>query len=793
VTNAGTSNTGIINLSSVKLLPVSCFKVLNMKKSIIIILLLSFIFIAKAQYKWQKQNSGTTDILTYVDFLNRDIGLVIGGKGHILRTINGGNTWTTINSGVLNDISTVTFVTKNVAFISGSEGLVLKSNNGGLTWVALNTGVTTMLYSINFINENVGYAAGMGGVIIKTINGGNSWTQLNSTISNHIYRIGFLNKDTGFVAARDGVIARTLDGGNSWNQCITGTSELFAYVNFLDKNNGFAVGDNGLILRSEDAGKTWAAKNSGVNLYLNCVKFIDRDTAYIVGYNGTILKTRNKGQTWENDNSGVNDRLVSICFPNKFVGYSVGVNGTILKLQTAPDSVVVHHCISDSTAILTAYDGYASYSWVDQSDSVLGTSKSLHMKNPVDNALYKCNMTSAASITDTLYVRIINYKPIADFNFQNNCTSNTVQFNNISTLTNGSLSYKWDFGDGQTSNAISPQHIFSTSGLHQVSLEVRNPPSSCTMVISKTVETFSPSLVGIDGNLTYCPGESTILKAHGAYGYTWSTGSKSDSIIVSSPGLKIWMIGNSSANCLTDTIFRTITEEPDWALDTSGNTEFCEGDSSVLTASGAVSYAWNTGEQTNFITVKDPGKYTVTGSNARGCVKSNTFDVSKHELPTANFSISKKTIDSHDNQIICTAPAQTDVLYEWDMGDGSSKSGAVVHHSYNVSNALLAYTITLKVTNIFGCTESISKSVDLIPFIPNVFTPNGDGVNDIFMPDFGLKIYDRNGITLYDGTSGWDGTFNRKPVDPDTYFYCLTYTDQNQVLHIKKGYISLVK
>jgi len=764
-----------------------------MKKIITIILLFSFIIPANAIYKWEKQNSGTTDILTYVDFYNRDIGLVIGGKGHILSTINGGSTWTTINSGITNDISTVKFVTRNIAYISGSDGLILKSINGGLNWFALNTGVSTMLYSINFINETVGYAAGMGGVIIKTIDGGNSWTKLNSSILNHIYRISFLNKDTGFVAARDGVIARTLDGGNSWNQCITGTSELFAYVNFLDKNNGFAVGDNGLILRSEDAGNTWAVKPSGTSLYLNCVKFIDKDTAYIVGYSGTILKTKNKGQTWENDNSGVSERLVSICFPNKFVGYAVGTNGTILKLETAPDSIVIHHCISGSDAILTAYDGYASYSWVDMSGAVLGTSKILNFKNPVDSAFYNCHMTSAAGITDILHVRIINYEPSADFSFQNNCTSNSVQFNNLSTFTNGTLSCRWDFGDGQTSTVFKAQHTFSTSGLHQVSLEVRNPPSSCTRMISKTVETFNPSLVGIDGDLTYCPGESTILKAHGAYGYSWSTGSESDSIIVSAPDASIWLIGNSSSNCLTDTLFYTVSEEPDWALDAAGDTEFCEGDSSVLTASGAVSYVWNTGERTNSITVTNPGTYAVTGTNARGCVKLKSIDVIKHELPAANINVSKAVIDSHDNQVTCTVPAQVDVEYLWDMGDGSTKSGAVVQHTYNVSNATLAYTITLVATNKSGCSESISKSVDVIPFIPNVFTPNGDGVNDIFMQDFVLKIYDRNGITLYDGSAGWDGTYKGNPVDPDTYFYYLTYTDNNQELHIKKGYVSLVK
>ena len=464
-----------------------------------------------------------------------------------------------------------------------------------------------------------------------------------------------------------------------------------------------------------------------------------------------------------------------------------------INSTSKPDTITVDHCVADPIAILTANDGYASYSWVDKTGTVLGASKIINVQNPVDGAFYTCHMTTDASTTDTLCVIIINYEPKADFSFQNNCLSNTVHFNNLSTFTNGTLSYKWDFGDGQISTITNPQHTFTTSGIHIVSLEVTNLPSTCTRLMSKSVDTFTPSLVGIDGNLTYCRGESTILKAHGAFGYTWSTGSKSDSIIVSAPGASGWLIGNSSSMCLGDTIFYTVTEEPDWTFDASGNAEFCEGDSSVLTASGAVNYAWNTGEQTNSITVLNPGIYTVTGTNARGCVKTKTFDVSKHELPAANFSVSKSAIDSHDNQISCTIPAQADVQYLWDMGDGSTKNGAAIQHTYNVNNALLVYTITLTATNKFGCTASLSKSVDVIPFIPNVFTPNGDGVNDIFMQDFVLKIYDRYGITLYNGSAGWDGTYNGNPVDPDTYFYYLTYTDKNQELHIKKGYVSLVK
>ena len=61
------------------------------------------------------------------------------------------------------------------------------------------------------------------------------------------------------------------------------------------------------------------------------------------------------------------------------------------------------------------------------------------------------------------------------------------------------------------------------------------------------------------------------------------------------------------------------------------------------------------------------------------------------------------------------------------------------------------------------------------------------------MPDYDLQIFDRNGILLYAGNKGWNGTYRGAKMDPDTYFYLLRYTDANNVEQVKKGYVMLVK
>jgi gliding motility-associated-like protein len=127
------------------------------------------------------------------------------------------------------------------------------------------------------------------------------------------------------------------------------------------------------------------------------------------------------------------------------------------------------------------------------------------------------------------------------------------------------------------------------------------------------------------------------------------------------------------------------------------------------------------------------------------------------------------------------------------MDDGSTERGPVINHTYYISNQKLYYNIVLVATDEYGCTNSASELVDVIPFAPNVFTPNSDGVNDVFLPGLELQIVDRNGSILYTGLDGWDGNYNGQPADPDTYFYSFSYIDSKQTEQQRRGFVTLVR
>jgi gliding motility-associated-like protein len=98
----------------------------------------------------------------------------------------------------------------------------------------------------------------------------------------------------------------------------------------------------------------------------------------------------------------------------------------------------------------------------------------------------------------------------------------------------------------------------------------------------------------------------------------------------------------------------------------------------------------------------------------------------------------------------------------------------------------------VKVEDVNGCTAFREYSFESIALIPKVFTPDNDGINDVFMPGKNVVIFDRPGVIIFEGSNGWDGAYKGKNAHPDIYFYKLSYME-NDVLKIKTGYIGIIR
>jgi gliding motility-associated-like protein len=103
----------------------------------------------------------------------------------------------------------------------------------------------------------------------------------------------------------------------------------------------------------------------------------------------------------------------------------------------------------------------------------------------------------------------------------------------------------------------------------------------------------------------------------------------------------------------------------------------------------------------------------------------------------------------------------------------------------------LTSVFTVQVEDNHKCTTTYEYSLEKEFYMPKVFTPNGDGINDIFMKGYKIIIFDRLGLEIFRGDDGWDGTYKNKPAPPDIYFYLITREIENGKTKIHTGYIGI--
>jgi gliding motility-associated-like protein len=141
----------------------------------------------------------------------------------------------------------------------------------------------------------------------------------------------------------------------------------------------------------------------------------------------------------------------------------------------------------------------------------------------------------------------------------------------------------------------------------------------------------------------------------------------------------------------------------------------------------------------------------------------------------------------------------------WDFGDGTSSTEKNPVHTYNKKGN---FTITLTATNTNSCSTSINKSDIVIiennnfVFIPNTFSPNGDGKNDEFrvtitnIKSYHIKIFDRWGTSIFESgniNQSWKGDNRGQSVPPGTYFYMINATGTDDLPITKSGYITVIR
>jgi gliding motility-associated-like protein len=212
---------------------------------------------------------------------------------------------------------------------------------------------------------------------------------------------------------------------------------------------------------------------------------------------------------------------------------------------------------------------------------------------------------------------------------------------------------------------------------------------------------------------------------------------------------------------------------------------------------------------------QDPGCYDVslTSESINGC--SNTLTMSKmicvHPNPKANFRLSTNLIGEENKTVYFENNSEGAVDYIWNYGDQTLDSSIFVPESHTYQILLEnQFIVTLKAISEFGCIDSafqvIKVSENIIIYAPNTFIPDGDGLNDVWLPIIGvgliqdsyqLEIYNRWGELAFSTNNylqGWDGTYKGKMAQCGIYTYKIKLRDSKTFVNkIFTGHINLLK
>jgi len=184
----------------------------------------------------------------------------------------------------------VLYLNPQIGFILGSKGCVLKSEDGGNNWTMISHKITAPLYDAHFFDNSNGIIVGWKGTILNTTDGGNIWVAKEAQTDKYLKSIDFGDEENGIIVGGGGTILRSKDGGKSWYDMSIKDAGGLQKVKFIEKDFVIAVGTRGSVIVSSDAGASWRSLKTNLFVKLNDIEVTPSKKIFIVGDNGTILK-----------------------------------------------------------------------------------------------------------------------------------------------------------------------------------------------------------------------------------------------------------------------------------------------------------------------------------------------------------------------------------------------------------------------------------------------------------------------------------------------------------------------
>ncbi|MCB9188564.1 MAG: gliding motility-associated C-terminal domain-containing protein [Flavobacteriales bacterium] len=484
-------------------------------------------------------------------------------------------------------------------------------------------------------------------------------------------------------------------------------------------------------------------------------------------------------------------------------------------------------CLNDETIFTdnsSAIGGIVNWNWTFD-DTLISTVQNssltfddfgTHTVELMVESGYGCKDSLTQSVT-------VHPLPIPSFTENASCYVDSVTIVDASTIATGAnIDWEWDVYNVSSGSGPYITVAFDSAGTYSFELIVTSD-FGCEDTIVGSLDVRPNPIAAFNAD-SVCLNDSTYFVDQSTveFGFIetweWDFGNNTDSVqnpnnLFSTDGNhEVTLIVTSNIGC-SDTLVQTIVINP-LPNTTFSYQGFCEEDDvmffdeTTINIGSVNSWQWTLGSSTSFdqnptYGFGSQGNYDVTlitGSNL-GCYDTTTQTITISPNPTAEFSLSPSVTQILDD-VNFTDQSIDATQWYWDFGDTLGYStDQDPTYAYNDFGQ---YTIQLTIENQFGCTDSVSHSIMVKqpPLAPSGFSPNADGLNDVFnllggyFIEFQLDIYNNWGKLIHtttDPTEGWDGTHKGVDQPMGVYIYIYKVMTEDGVEYTGHGDVTLMR
>lgn len=475
-------------------------------------------------------------------------------------------------------------------------------------------------------------------------------------------------------------------------------------------------------------------------------------------------------------------------------------------------------CDGTATGYGTSGNGPYQFNW---SNSATGNTVTNLCPSP---AAYVLTVTDANGCTDTASFIISTPTPVT-VTVQAPapiCIGQSVTLTASGSGGTPGYAYTWSSGSPTVSPATTTTYTVTATDANGC----QSPQASVTVFVNP------PLNITVNTIPTVCANSQVILSAlasggnGGPYIYNWQPGNLSGPVVTVTPSSTTIYTVTVTDNCTSPVatgIVHVATWVPPLVSFISDDTSGCEGACVQFTNTSptAVGWLWNFGDGNNSTTASPSNCYLAAGhynvsltvTDANGCT--NTINLPSYmtifEGPVADFTLGPQPTTILDPQICFTDHSSSDVVsWYWNFGDPNDATVSFMQnpcHSYSDTGT---YYTDLVVHNANGCMSHQQYNLRIDSyfqiFVPNAFSPNNDGLNDVFLPlmfnvkeeGYLLQIFDRWGNLIFETTDiykSWDGRANNSDTHAqiDTYVWKIKVEDYTGRLHKMIGHVSIIR